>query len=122
MLSFIGWISLFGAPQLFIISAIFEHGQYESLFIAPVDTILSLLYMAIFVTIIGHGSWYYLLQKHPVSQVVPYSLLTPIFGMVAGVIFLHEVLTWHIIIGALFTIAGVATIVTTRKIIVFKKA
>lgn len=121
MLSFIGWISLFGAPQLFIISAIFEHGQIDSLFVAPTIAAASLLYMAVFVTIIGHGSWYYLLQKHPVSQVVPYSLLTPVFGMIAGVVFLHETLTWHIIVGALFTIVGVAIIVTTRKVASLKK-
>jgi O-acetylserine/cysteine efflux transporter len=121
MLSFIGWVSLFGAPQLFIISAMFESGQVESLFVAPITTTISLIYMAIFVTIIGHGSWYYLLQKHPVSHVVPYSLLTPIFGMVTGVIFLQEALTWQIILGALFTIGGVAIIVTTRRVSNLKK-
>ena len=121
MLSFIGWVSLFGAPQLFIISAIFEHGQMESLLVSPIVTTASLLYMAVFVTIIGHGSWYNLLQKHPVSHVVPYSLLTPIFGMVSGVIFLKEIVTWHLMVGALFTIAGVATIVITGKAASLKK-
>lgn len=115
MLSFIGWVSLFGAPQLFIISAIFEQGQLESLTDFPQMALFSLLYMAIFVTIIGHGSWFYLLQKHPVNKVVPYSLMIPVFGMIAGTIFLDEILTWQIITGALFTIAGVAAIVITRK-------
>jgi len=121
MLSFIGWISLFGAPQLFIISAIFEHGQVASLLVSPVVSAMSLLYMAIFVTIIGHGSWYYLLQKYPVSHVVPYSLLTPIFGMASSVIFLKEELSWHITLGALFTLVGVATIVITKKPASLKK-
>lgn len=115
MLSFIGWIALFGAPQLFIISAIFETGQIEAIFKAPEIVIPALLYIAVFATIIGHGSWYYLLQKNPVSQVVPYSLMIPVFGMLAGAIFLKEAITWHIIIGALFTIGGVATIILTRK-------
>jgi len=121
MLSFIGWISLFGAPQLFIISAIFEHGQVASLLVSPVESALSLLYMAVFVTIVGHGSWYYLLQKHPINLVVPYSLLTPIFGMAASVVLLNEELSWHIVLGALFTLAGVATIVVTKKPASLKK-
>lgn len=115
VLSFIGWVSLFGAPQLFIISAIFEHGQLESLQQSPQMAVLSLLYMAVFVTIVGHGSWFYLLQKHPVNKVVPYSLMIPVFGMIAGTIFLDEILTWQIIVGALFTITGVAAILVTRK-------
>jgi O-acetylserine/cysteine efflux transporter len=121
MLSFIGWISLFGAPQLFIISAIFEHGQAASLLVFPVASAISLLYMAIFVTIIGHGCWYYLLQKHPISHVVPYSLLTPVFGMAASIIFLKEQLSWHVPLGAILTLVGVATIVVTKKPASLKK-
>jgi O-acetylserine/cysteine efflux transporter len=115
MLSFIGWVSLFGTPQLFIISAIFEHGQVDALLAAPKMIYVALFYISIFVTIIGHGSWYYLLQKYPVGKVVPYSLMIPVFGMVAGVIFLKEDLSWHMILGGLFTIMGVATIVTISK-------
>ncbi len=121
VLSFIGWISLFGAPQLFIISAIFEHGQIESIKNMPILAASSLLYMAVFVTIIGHGSWYWLLQKHPVNQVVPYSLMIPIFGMLAGIIFLHEELTWQLAVGAFLTISGVARIVITKKATVLKE-
>lgn len=115
MISFIGWVSLFGAPQLFIISAIFETGQIESMIAAPKILIPSLFYLAVFATIIGHGSWYYLLQKNPVSQVVPYSLMIPVFGMLAGSVLLKEVITWHVIVGAIFTITGVGVIVINRK-------
>lgn len=111
MLPFIGYVSLFSAPILLIISLIFETGQYQSLTIYPVKTLASLMYIAVFATIIGHGSWYYLLQKYPVNIVVPYSLLTPVFGMIAAVIFLNEIITWQIILGAIFTILGVAVII-----------
>jgi O-acetylserine/cysteine efflux transporter len=47
--------------------------------------------------------------------VVPYSLMIPVFGMLAGIVLLKEELSWHIIVGGLFTIAGVATIVTVHK-------
>lgn len=115
MLSFIGWVSLFGTPQLFLISAIFETGQVEALLAAPKIIYFALFYISIFVTIIGHGSWYYLLQKYPVAKVVPYSLMIPVFGMLAGVILLKEQLSWQIIIGSAFTISGVASIVTIRR-------
>lgn len=118
MLSFIGWVSLFGMPQLFIISFIFEHNQITSLLAAPKMIYAALFYISIFVTIIGHGSWYYIMQKYPVGKVVPYSLMIPLFGMLAGVIFLKEQITWHIILGGVFTIIGVATIVTMKKSVI----
>ena len=52
--------------------------------------------------------------KHTVSQVTPFSLLTPVFGITFGELFFHEALTWQVMLGGAMTIAGVAIIVIRR--------
>jgi O-acetylserine/cysteine efflux transporter len=114
VLPFIGWVSLLGAPQLFIISFILEGNQFPLLVAAPPVAIVSLLYVAVAATIIAHGCWYYLLKNYPINRVVPYTLLVPVFGMVAGAVLLDEIMTRQIIVGGILTILGVS-IVVIRK-------
>jgi O-acetylserine/cysteine efflux transporter len=113
-LSFIGWVSLLGAPQLYLISFLIEDHQLELLVNMPPMIIASLLYIAIGATIIAHGCWYYLLKKYPVSHVVPYSLLVPVFGMLSGVLMLDEELTWQIMVGGVLTVIGVSIVVIKK--------
>lgn len=110
VLSLIGWVSLFGFPQLLTLSFFTESNQIESVQNASGIAIAAFFYITICATIIAHGSWYYLLRIYQINQVVPYSLLVPVFGLAAGIILLNEVLTWEIIIGGFFTILGVAII------------
>jgi len=109
-ISFIGWMSIIGAPMLYIISFIYEGNNFHLLVDAPIDAYASLLYIAFAATIFAHGIWYYLLKRYDVGKIVPYSLLVPVFGIAAGVIFANEQLTVNVIIGAFLTIMGVAIV------------
>lgn len=113
-LSMMAWMSLFSTPQLFIISLLFEPGAWHTLTNIPVNSILALIYTVILSTIVAHGLWYHLLTKHPVSLVAPWSLLVPALGTIFGLWFFGEVVTWHIIVGGLITLAGIAIIVIRR--------
>ena len=44
------------------------------------------LYSAQFSSLLGHGLFYLLLLRHPVAQVTPYVLLTPMLGVALGVL------------------------------------
>lgn len=112
--SFIGWVSLLGAPQMFIISALIEHNQIDILLNSSVLNVMSLLYITILNTMVAHASWYYLLRKYDVNRVVPYSLLIPVFGILCGTVVLGEKMTPLIIIGSAITIVGVAIIVMRK--------
>lgn len=115
VLSFIGWVSILGVPQLFIISSILEGDQLHLLTQLPPPSVIgSLIYVSIGATILAHGCWYYLLRTYSVNLVVPYSLLVPVFGMSAGVMLLNEALTWQVIVGGILTIIGVAVVVMKR--------
>ncbi len=116
VLPFIGWISFFGAPQLFLISFLLEGNQLSLIPNTPHVVTFSLIYMSVITTIAAHGGWYFLLKKYPINRVVPYSLLVPVFGMIAGVMFLNEVITWQIIVGGVLTVVGVAIIVIKKPL------
>lgn len=114
LMQILAWMSLLTAPQLAILSLIFEPGAWHTLSYVPQTAALALVYTIVISTIVGHGLWYYLLRKHPVSYVAPYSLLVPVLGAVFGQIFFQETITWHILVGGAITIAGVAILVIRR--------
>lgn len=112
--SLIAWVSLLSIPQLLLLSFLFENNQIQLLLSAPPQAVISVLYIVIGATIFAHGCWYFLLRTYAINQVVPYTLLVPVFGMMAGVMFLDEILTWELGLGSILIIFGV-TIVIWRK-------
>jgi O-acetylserine/cysteine efflux transporter len=114
MFQILAWMSICSAPQLLVISSIFEPGAWQTLANIPLSAGLALLYTVVFSTFIGWGLWMYLLRTHPVSQVAPWSLLTPILGSAFAQIFFQEMLSAEVVIGGAITIAGVGIIVIRR--------
>lgn len=114
-MAFIAWVSLFGLPQMFIMSLIVDKDYSIDLLLnAPMKEWPSVFYIAVAATMVAHGSWYYLLKRYPVNVVAPYSLLIPFFGIASGVLLLGELLTMEIILGGILTIAGVSIIVIRK--------
>lgn len=108
-----GWISLFAAPQLLALSLILESGHGAALATAGWRGYGAVAYMAVVSTIAVYGMWYYLLGKYPMSQVVPYTLVAPLVGVLSGTLILGEELTEMMALGAAATLAGVAIIIFT---------
>jgi O-acetylserine/cysteine efflux transporter len=108
-----GWIALISAPVMFALSFLLEEGQLAATLAANAEAIGALAYAAVLGSIFGHGAIYFLLTRYPVSTVSPMLLLTPIVGVVAGVVVLGDVVTLQIAFGGVLTIAGVA-VVTLR--------
>lgn len=120
MMQLLAWASLFTAPQLFIVVLIFEPGAFQTLSQVPASAALGLVYTVIASTIVAYGLWNWLLRTHPVSQVTPYSLLTPVIGSLFGFLFLGEGISSEIFLGGAITIAGVAVIVIRRPKLVMR--
>ena len=51
------------------------------------------------------------MRRYPISHIVPYSLLVPIFGLSFAQMFFAEPVTWQFILGGIVTVAGVAIII-----------
>lgn len=108
------WISLFSAPQLLILSLIFEHGQLAALTTAGWRGYGALVYMAIMGTIVGYGLWYAMIARYTTNMTMPFLLLVPVFGVLSGITMLGEPLSWQIVLGGLAVVAGVGVIVLRR--------
>lgn len=105
------WMALLATPQLLLSSWLLEEGQWQSLLNASWLGWGAILYMAVGVTIVGYGLWYRLLGRYPVSQLVPFTLLVPVIGVITGVVLLGEPLSARIAGGSAVTVLGVAVIV-----------
>ncbi|MEX1056594.1 MAG: EamA family transporter [Natronospirillum sp.] len=103
-----GWMAAFAAPQLLIVSLLAESGQWQSLQTASWPAWTGLFYTVIASSIIAYAVWYTLIGRNDVSQVVPFTLLAPVFAIIAAVILLGEPLTVPLVVGGLLTISGVA--------------
>ncbi|MBU2089898.1 MAG: EamA family transporter, partial [Alphaproteobacteria bacterium] len=76
-----GWMALFAAPQLLIASCLLEDGHVEAFTGAGWKGWGAVAYMAIVVTIFGYGIWMKMLSRYQVNQVMPFTLLAPVFGV-----------------------------------------
>jgi len=59
---------------------------------------------------IGMLCFYAAMKGAPLSVVMPIAFTSPLFGILMGVIFGGEPLTWKIAIGTLLTLAGIITL------------
>lgn len=116
-----GWMALLAAPQLLLASLVIERGQWDAITTADWLDWGSVAYQGVIVVILGYGLWYRLLRRFSVNQVMPFTLLVPLFGVLSGVLFLGEALTWPLATGGVATVAGVAIIVTRRPKLVEPK-
>ena len=109
-LAVIGWTSFFACPQVALWSALTETGQINALLTAPATAWMGVLYSVLASSIAAYGLWYWLLQRHPVSAVVPFSLLNPVVAVTASTLALSEAITVWKVAGAVLTLSGVAII------------
>ena len=114
VLSLNGWVALLAAPQLALLSWAVEDGQLAAIAAADWRLWASIAFQALLVTIFGYAVWYQMMRRFSVNQVMPFTLLVPLFGVLSGVVFFDDRLTWLMILGGACTILGVA-IITIRR-------
>ena len=82
-----GWTAVLSLLPLLAISAVFEPGSFTALRDASWIGWGGAAYAAVFSSLLGHGVFYYLVQRHPVATVTPYLLLTPVLAVLLGIVF-----------------------------------
>ncbi|MGC3872657.1 DMT family transporter [Halomonas sp. GXIMD04776] len=105
-----GWIALFAIPQVALGSWIFENDQLAVLSRASWAGWGAVFYTAVMSSIVAYTLWYRLLQKHPVSRVVPLSLLMPVFAVLLGMWLLGDSLGINKLAGGIMVVVGLAII------------
>lgn len=90
--SLVAWSSLIAFPPLMFLSLMIEGGDLirQSLIHISWRACLSIGYIVYCSTWLAYVSWNALLVRYPVSNIVPFSLLIPIVGIVGAVITFNE--------------------------------
>jgi O-acetylserine/cysteine efflux transporter len=67
----------------------------------------AIVYSAIGASIIGHGTFYWLIQRHEVNSVTPYLLLVPVMAVVLGIVLRGDQPGPRLLTGGALVIGGV---------------
>lgn len=110
VLNFQAWTAIIALPVLLAATLLFEQGQAETLWSADWEHWAAVIYSAVMASIIGHGLFFYLVQRHPVSSVMPYLQLTPVFAVLIGVLAWGDRPGWRLLAGGSLVILGILLI------------
>lgn len=111
----IGWTAIFGAPMVGAIAFAIDGSPAVTLANVTIQGYLAVLYSAVVASIIGHGLWAWLCRRHPVAQVVPFSLLVPIVAISLAAIILGESISLQMIVAAAVLCLGLFIIAKARR-------
>jgi len=110
MVSQQGWTAIIGLLPLLGLSALFEPGGFTALRAASWIGWGGAVYAAVFSSLLGHGLYYALVQRHPIAQVTPWLLLTPVLAVVLGLLFYGDHPGPQLWIGGAMVLGGVLLI------------
>lgn len=123
IVTLVSWGSLFAFPPILLLSLLVE-GPEQILYASHNFSwlaLISLLYIVYMSTWVGYGTWSFLLGRYPVSTVVPFSLLIPVFAMLGSTLFLGESFDpWKIAVSGL-VIAGLCVSLLVPRLIARRK-
>jgi drug/metabolite transporter (DMT)-like permease len=70
----------------------------------------SLLFQTAVVTFASYLAWFWLVRHYAATRVAAFTLLTPVFGLLAGVLLLNEPLTLQLLVALAAVCAGIALV------------
>ena len=105
-----GWTAVIGVAPLLLASWLIEPHPVEEIAAASWVAWLGVVYAALVASLLGHGIYYLLMQRHPVAQVTPYLLAAPLLATILGIVFLHDQVGPRLWIGGALVLGGVLAI------------
>lgn len=111
-----GWMAVFSLPSLLLLSAWLEPGAIGKLPEASWVAWLGAAFAAYASSLLGHGLYYWLIQRHPVAQITPWLLLVPVFAVMLGVAFWGDQPGPRVLLGGSMVLAGVLVIALRAKV------
>lgn len=110
MLTMQAWTALVAVLPLLAISAVLEPGGFATLREASGLAWFGAAYAAFASSLLGHGLYYVLIQRHPVAQVMPWLLLVPIAAVGLGIAFFGDQPGPRLYLGGAMVLGGVLVI------------
>lgn len=112
----LAWFGIIGSCVLWPLSLVSEERQMSAF--APETRLnfgFAMIYSTLLVSLVAHGSYYWLLQRLPIHTVAPSGLMTTVIGVAAGLLILGEKLTPILFLGAVITLFGIAIILWRNR-------
>jgi len=103
--------ALVAFPFQAILAYSIEEVNLSYILAAPLSAWFSVLFLAIGVTIISLTIWLEMINKYSVQLVTPFSLLSPVFGILCSMWLLDEPLNQYIIYGSMLILVGIGMII-----------
>jgi O-acetylserine/cysteine efflux transporter len=113
VLSFQAWMAVISLPGLLVASMLLETKQLQMIQSAGWLDWATIAYSAVIASILGHGLFYFLVQRHPVSSIMPYMPLTPLMAVIFGVLVWGDRPGWRLLAGGALVLSGIF-VVTLR--------
>ena len=103
----LGWTALIAVLPLLGVSALLEPGAIVALGSVSWVGWVGVAYAAFVSSLLGHGLYYVLVQKHPVAQVTPWLMLVPVLAVGLGIAFWGDRPGPRLFIGGAMVLGGV---------------
>jgi len=87
---------VFSIPILFIVSLILEPQWVTKI---DLTIVTSLFYQSVIVAFMSYFVWFKLIHSYSVSRLSAFTFLTPLFGVLFGILFLSEEFTISLMVG-----------------------
>ena len=110
-----GWHGLISFIPVILLSLYFEGNPLNYLHSIDGVTLFAVLHTALAVSVIGHAGMFYLYKFYPVTNVLPFYSLFPIFGIALTYLIFNETLSIYEVVGGVLVIGSAYLIHSENK-------
>jgi O-acetylserine/cysteine efflux transporter len=110
VLTITAWVGAMGSLVMIPVTLIGDPAGFAAIADLPLSAFGWVAYAAIVSSIMGHGAMAWLLQRHDVSVIVPFTIPTPVISVAAAAWWFGTPVTPLMMLGGLIAIAGVAIV------------
>lgn len=105
-----GILALTALPTMALGSFVFETGQLEGLKAAPPLVGASIVWAGLLSSVMATSLLFWLVQRREAGRVTPYLLGSTVVSVLMGWLFMDDLLTGQIVVGAALTLVGVIVV------------
>lgn len=109
-LQFQAWVGFASFLPLALLSATVETGQVAAAIHAGWGFVAAVVFSAIVVSVIGHTTYYGLIQRYEANLIAPLTLMTPLATIGFGVLITHDHFDMRMAVGTVIALLGVLII------------
>ncbi|MGE4323291.1 MAG: DMT family transporter [Sphingobium sp.] len=112
------WAGVSGTILLLPLSLLLEQHQISATMAGGWALLGCIAFSGLIVSVLGHTTYYALLQKYDANLIAPLTLMTPVFTILLGIVLMGEKATPGLAVGGLLAMLGVAiTVIRPSRVL-----